>query len=681
MLKALNNQKGIALLVVLGLLIVMTLIGIAIIYTSSTDMQIADNSKRNTKAFYAAEAGIALGLKTLWRDYVNTPMTNPPKGSGEEGDWDTYSAYLSGIGISDSSTVTLFSNYSFKQSTKIDTVRVTRLDDSDGVGATLTLTSKGMDLETGVQTITQRLKIQGGAFKGFEYALLARNINCIMCHANIDNAARYWNTDPEKEGTFGRVKIASLESMLLRSNGDSRVAGTFYTRGIVTDKSGVPITDLSGGLDGWDFDQTNGKILAPLDEVQLTVTTGSPLPAYGNFYMNYPTAEEEMTDGVLLTDFPAAIPDENGNKLVDAEEFDKIKDGATGSVSGGIIYGVPTGSSYSGTSLPNSGNLSDVNQSYDGNLILIGTEDDPLIINNDVAVDGDVVIKGVVKGSGQIWAKGNAYLAGDVTCADGSVEGNRTFGYAADGTKNALTLVAGGNIMAGDYLTQKGGSILDPDDRDTGDGTTDKISFSTSEIVIFNRMEWSKTQTQLPDKNGNLVDNPYYIPDYTPRYYTLGPGDPVYIYNKVKSTYFDPTTNTWQGKEHIDKYDVSKALTQYNPGDPELDGATIINLAPDGWLTESQLKYFWIEDENARTSGNPFMVDALLYTNNSIFTLVRKASKTNGQMLVNGAMVAADIGVLVGNGLQLNYDQRLGGYLKIEDTSKIQMIREMWTVE
>ena len=51
----------------------------------------------------------------------------------------------------------------------------------------------------------------------------------------------------------------------------------------------------------------------------------------------------------------------------------------------------------------------------------------------------------------------------------------------------------------------------------------------------------------------------------------------------------------------------------------------------------------------------------------------------------NGAMVAADVGVLVpgngGVGLQLSYDQRLKEFLKIKDTSKILMVQEMWSTE
>ena len=55
----------------------------------------------------------------------------------------------------------------------------------------------------------------------------------------------------------------------------------------------------------------------------------------------------------------------------------------------------------------------------------------------------------------------------------------------------------------------------------------------------------------------------------------------------------------------------------------------------------------------------PMSIDGLLYTNNAIFMMARKASTGQGQMIVNGAIVAADAGVLVPSGggpigLQLN---------------------------
>ncbi len=681
----LRNQRGSAVLIAVMVLLMMTLIGIQMHSISVDDMEISGNSNRATKAFYAAEAGLALAQSILWNDYVSYASTNPYKESGKIGNRATYTAYLDGLGLIDSASAKLVVATDVGTGQFIDSVVVERLD---GAGVTeLDVTSYGSADDNSHQEIAAVLKVEGEAFKGFEFAILANNVNCIMCHARIDNVDRVFNTDTSKTGTFDRVKVAALESMLIRTtSADSYVAGTVYTRGIVTDKKGNPITNLSptgGGLEGWVFD-TTGKIQEPMNTVPLTNTTGDPLPQYGNLYMNYPTDDAQMTDGELPTKFPPPFPDDNGNKQVDDAEFQQVADNASGGISGGLIYAVSGNYNQSGP--PNSGNRSSITGSHDGNLILIGTPDDPIVITDDIAVNGDVIIQGVVKGTGQIFAKGNVYVTGDITYADGTdANGNRTFGKAADGTRNLFSIAAGKNIMVGDYLTLKKQSLTDlsPASMDPGNLTSnEEFSFAQSEMTLFNRSEWTKTQEFLPTVGGGLAPNPSYIPGYKPRYYTMNEGDPVYIYNKInasgKGTYWDPDTQSWLGKEHASNYDLS-ILTMLPPGAPELTNATVVSLSSSGgWISPEKLKTFWIADENQRAPGDPFKIDGQLYTNNSTFTLSRKRSKTGGRMEVNGALVSADVGVLVGVELKLNYDQRLKNFLKIKDDSQIAIARASW---
>ena len=127
-------------------------------------------------------------------------------------------------------------------------------------------------------------------------------------------------------------------------------------------------------------------------------------------------------------------------------------------------------------------------------------------------------------------ARGNVYVTGDLTYADGTSGGNRTFGLAADGTQNALSLAAGKNILVGDYLTSKGGNINDKLSVDPGNlSANEQFSFTQSEMTLFNRGEWTKTQAFLPSNTGALVANTTYNSSYVPRYYTMNEGDPVYI--------------------------------------------------------------------------------------------------------------------------------------------------------
>jgi hypothetical protein len=310
-------------------------------------------------------------------------------------------------------------------------------------------------------------------------------------------------------------------------------------------------------------------------------------------------------------------------------------------------------------------------------------------------VNGDVVIEGVVQGTGQIIAGGNMYVMGPVVYADGKDEtGSRTFGLDADGNDNRLTLGAGGNILVGDFLlTKDGGKVKkkkkggDPtpvpttspyDPRAINGDKSGGSNFTTSELTLFNRMEWTKTQPALPDASGKYVANPLYEPGYRPRYYTLYGDNPVYAFNTEK-TYFSAETGTWLGKEHVKGFS-DDGVTEFLPGSPELRGAAISTLMPrNGWLSDTQLIEMWKSVTDRQPSGQPLALDALLYTNNATMFLSRKNSVYGGKAIINGGLVGADMGVLVpgdgGVGLQVNYDVRQSIGLKLRSTDRVRLTR------
>ncbi len=59
------NQSGTALLVALVMMIVLTLIGLASIFTSTFDIKLSGNKRGTTDAFYAAESGIQATVADL----------------------------------------------------------------------------------------------------------------------------------------------------------------------------------------------------------------------------------------------------------------------------------------------------------------------------------------------------------------------------------------------------------------------------------------------------------------------------------------------------------------------------------------------------------------------------------------------------------------------------------------
>jgi len=61
----LRDQKGVALIVALLMLLVLTLIGISSISTTTFETNISGNERVGTDAFYASEGGIQIGLNQL----------------------------------------------------------------------------------------------------------------------------------------------------------------------------------------------------------------------------------------------------------------------------------------------------------------------------------------------------------------------------------------------------------------------------------------------------------------------------------------------------------------------------------------------------------------------------------------------------------------------------------------
>jgi hypothetical protein len=102
----------------------------------------------------------------------------------------------------------------------------------------------------------------------------------------------------------------------------------------------------------------------------------------------------------------------------------------------------------------------------------------------------------------------------------------------------------------------------------------------------------------------------------------------------------------------------------------------------NNWITQSDLAAMYRAEDAYRLANGgtrEYEVDGLLYTNNAIFLMARKSSKlyadsSAGQIRVNGAIVAADTGILAGHntrGLLVNYDVRTSDYLRLTDDESV----------
>jgi len=83
--RILNDQSGVALVIALMMLIVLTLIGLASVLTSSYEMRLSGNKRGSTDAFYSADSGIQVVLSNIQNfnlgnyspGHTYDPFTNP----------------------------------------------------------------------------------------------------------------------------------------------------------------------------------------------------------------------------------------------------------------------------------------------------------------------------------------------------------------------------------------------------------------------------------------------------------------------------------------------------------------------------------------------------------------------------------------------------------------------------
>jgi hypothetical protein len=157
----------------------------------------------------------------------------------------------------------------------------------------------------------------------------------------------------------------------------------------------------------------------------------------------------------------------------------------------------------------------------------------------------------------------------------------------------------------------------------------------------------------------------------------------------------------WKGKE-FSRYNFTNSAGARLLNEVDVSsltpGVDYVNSAwnpSNDWFQQSDLLNMYKAEDDRRWAENgnqskDFEIDGLLYTNNSIFMMSRghnawtggsEVRSGGGKMIVNGAIVAADLAMLVagqdndqyGRGLKLNYDKRTSAYLSIEDTTSVEL--------
>lgn len=714
-----KQQKGVALVSALVFLVITVIFVGTALLVSSANRRLSATNVAVAKAQLNAEAAIEQLIYDIW--YSDTVLDdNKPYLSR---DLQMFRKGLDALGIR--AAVQTENAYPFgpayvdsQDSEDVNyTLSVRRVD----LGSSRTLLrlevigrSGASEQTSAERRISEDIAIQPPDLPGF--ALLTNNANCIFCHTLISSLDVAYAEDgkPNKlrSANFNaeahmlnkdRIKVGVLESLEShRTNIDSLVTGTIYTRGKTN------ILDLAADLYLAPFLENSSKLSAKPFSKQFQASDCAAGCSEKNqlFYTHYPLQHANPPDGKLPDRFPLPVADSNGNRLIDDQEWRKaiVESSKLGAVKGGEKTLYATGIGIQNRDGSVSLSSTDSPQGVPGHVILKGSDYSPLILEDDVYIDGDVVISGRITGSGRLIARGNVYVVGDIryACDDNAKDAIWTNPKPCNyGQKQSLpefALVAGKNMMVGPYMMQHLGTPTDPNNtvypipaehlsrtdfagisqdelyrwyldpgywpddeagnplrtahRNQGDYRKDAsytTSFSMAEIALFNQLEYEKASADS---------------SYRPRYYRMREDSPVFRCISTAATgcrYYGNTDYLQTGDTDSSNLPNPELINMTEMEPERLLSAALLSLTPSGaWLangtanavqdSELFLRNEWVKNVeiNGRSPVDPALqLDGIFYSGNAIFTLAPSKSAIAGQLRVHGSIIAADTGILV----------------------------------
>lgn len=377
MIKKSANNKGMAMIVILPILLMITLLGIAAVMNSNTGIDISGSVKRGSQAFYTAEAGLERAINEyIWGNFYDenvSPITDPFGWLDNLSDSAFYVDIPLGAEATYTVNVTSVTNPG-PQTPYIDCRDVTIMSTAKSVGGN----------ETATVVATMRFGILPAEV--FNYAYF---INHFGWWAGFGSGRAIANGNVRANGHF------DLLSGYFTGNGNPRLdpvtgqiidGGGVYAGGYVFPTSG-------SGYNGMAADALNRHSYAGVDRAENDRATvempnlNDPADLDGDgivqelnpYYIELANGEYENPRGRVGVDT-------NGDGVLQSSEV--IVDGAWGDDTG-----------------------------ENGNLALKGTATNPIIIDGTIAITSNLAITGVVSGQGAFYVGRNTYVGSTVNYA------------------------------------------------------------------------------------------------------------------------------------------------------------------------------------------------------------------------------------------------------------------------
>lgn len=678
--------------------IVIILVSIATL-TSLSNRRNAQDALRTSQAQFAAEAGLERAVARLWHQVLASAAS--PSVSA-------YAAELNRMGLTNGATIaSLFGEPQSLGDGSSFVVRVSRQDDTstDPDAVVLTLTSTGTLADGTTRRLRQVFRVER-AFFPFDYALLTNNAECIFCHLDIKSLdALRGNPTSDPSTWWRRAKVGVLESLIMRDNEEAGVVhGSLVTRGTISQQYSGTIGPSNRYRTTMNPGDTRIRSTAPISATPADCSIPGNCTTPQNLYYNYPDSNNlsafgnRYPDGELPDSFPLPIADTNDNRLIDDAEWSaEVSSSLAGtheSYSRGSITAAMRINPSGSIAWPGGGSVltqtsADLGQSP-SNVILDGSVV-PISLSGTVFINGDVVIRGRVRGNGTILARNNLYVMGDLTYDCGTGSTLAACDYSNPSRLPQLHLIAGGNIVVGDYMTiQSDIESLTPEDMLSTNYNQPPISFcraNPSNTACALRPRPNLPLTEITNFNRRELRR--YLSDntYRPRFYTFGE-DLIYFSpgcSHQPQRYQDYSTIRNGAQVSFCRGDTALSVTTLTAAQASSILARAVRYeVTSSTFNNAVLKNLWASSMNARGTG-ALRTDGLLYSANAIFGIAqRKYPKLGGRWDLRGALVAADTGVFVPGpggsapGLTIYHDNRLRP--RLPGGQQAQLRRGIWEV-
>ena len=378
MISRTGNNKGMAMIVILPILLMITLLGIAAVMNSNTGIDISGSVKRESQTFYTAEAGLERAINEyIWGNFYDenvSPITDPFGWLDNLSD----SAFYQDIPLGSEATYTVYVSdvdNPGPQTPYIDCRDVTIVSTAKSVGgnenATVIATMRFGILPAEVFDYSYFIN-HFGWWAGFSSGRAVANGN-VRANGHFDLLSGYFtgNGNPRYDPVTGQVIDG----------------GGVYAGGYVFPTSG-------SGFQGMASDALNRHSYGGVDIAENNRATvempnlNDPADLDGDgIVQELNPYYIELANGDYGNPRGRVGVDSNGDGVLQSSEV--IVDGAWGDDTG-----------------------------ENGNLALVGSATHPIIIDGTIAVTNNLAITGTIAGKGAFYVGRNTYVGSSVTYAN-----------------------------------------------------------------------------------------------------------------------------------------------------------------------------------------------------------------------------------------------------------------------